>query len=417
MTVILNIITLLFIFCIVVFVHELGHYLLARANGVKVYEFSLGMGPRLLKKEKGGTIYSIKAIPIGGSVRLKGEDEAVGEHDEGENEVKDSLSDISPLRKISVLFAGGFMNFILGFILLIIGYIYMGTPISNIEQIDESSNFYAAGLRAEDKIQSVNYTEVKYWNDVISNINDENTTIVVNRNNEEIHIDSLSDKMYSIGIMFASGDNIVIDKVQEGTPAYIAGLKSEDIILKVNGLDVNDREEVINAIRGSNGNSVELIISRDYAERSIMIQPAFAGYYISARPEVSRNIAHVIPSAIDDFKTFFTVLGSFFKTAITGNATMDDVSGPVGLYLVVDEFRAYGIGSIIFLASLLSINLGIINLLPLPALDGGRILFCLIEMITRKKIPPEKEGIIHFIGFALLMLFSVYILINDIGRL
>ncbi len=337
-------------FCVIIIIHELGHFIAAKLCGIQVNEFSLGMGPVLLRKQGKETMNSLRAIPIGGFVSME------GENDESDNPRAFNRKPV--WQRMIVILAGAVMNLVLGYFVTV-GYVcsmedVATTTISTFRENSISSS----QLMLNDRITSIDGLPV-----------------------------------------FTSTD--IIYKLQSG------GTKSE------NGNIVFD----IVVDRG--GQSVAL----DDVEFQLM------------------GTENGINSIFFDFtvypmeKTFFNVAGEAFRESvttgrlviltlydlITGKYGLNDLSGPVGVVGAVSQTDEKGflegLVDFLYIVSLITINLGIFNLLPIPALDGGRFLFLVIEAIRRKPMKPEHEGIVHFIGFALLMVLVVIVTFNDIARL
>ena len=342
MTAFLTAIAAILIFCILVFVHELGHFISAKLLGIRVHEFAIGMGPKLFGKKKGDTLYSIRIFPIGGFCALEGEDAS-------SNDEK-ALSNKPAWAKLIVMVSGSFMNLLLGFILLLCLY---GTAkqivVPQVASVMPGSAAAVSGVLPGDEIVKLDGNRVHiasdlYW--VKSRLTDQNTEIVVRRSGVE-HTLSISPEKaemdYNLGVVLKPQDNSFLLTVKTG--AYTTAFYSRVIL-----------ETLLDLLKGNVG-------------ISSMSGPV--------------GIVSEIGSAVKE-------------TAQTGWA---------------------GFLSLLQLTILLTINLGIFNLLPIPALDGGRIFFVIIEMIRRKPLPPEKEGVVHMIGFALLILLSLFIAYIDVLRL
>ncbi|MDO4743849.1 MAG: RIP metalloprotease RseP [Clostridia bacterium] len=333
----------LLIFSLIIFVHELGHFLSARIFGVKVHEFAIGMGPKIFSKTKGETKYSIRAIPIGGFCSMEGEDEK--SDDEG------SFSGKPWYQKLIILAAGALMNVFLGFIISVI---------------------FVAFSSANSGISTV-----------------------------------------------------TVDSVLEQSPLY-GFLQQGDEVLKINGKSVNIKRDIDFAMQQANGEDCEITIKRDGEVLTKKFKP-LAAKYTDGTPAFMIGFIPVIEKAT----VFNVVREGFYQTIwmgklvfvslgmlIGGQAQVSDVSGPVGVVDAMNtQAQTGGFIALLYLAGFISVNIGIMNLLPIPALDGGRIFFVLIEAIRRKPIPPEKEGIVHFIGLVLLMGIMVFATWNDILRL
>lgn len=343
---ILSLIYFLLILGIIVLVHEFGHFIFAKLFGIYVYEFSIGMGPKLFsKKKKGGeTYYSIRAIPLGGYVSLAGE--------EVENDTKipeDRKLQAKPAwQRFLVMFFGAGNNFILALLLLFaIGLCFGSTDQTPyITSVVEDYPAYEAGLQANDKVLKIN-------NHKISSIDD--ISLYVTLADKEKPIEFVVEK--SNGNIETYQIKAQKQKTEEGT-SYAIGITMEG----------KEQKGFIAAVK----------------------------YSFSKMKSI--------------FKQMFVVLGNL----ITGGLSINSLSGPVGIYNIVDEQAKTGFANMLYLIAYLSINVGVINLIPLPAFDGGRILFLIIEKIKGSPVKPSTENLIHNIGFILLLLLMVYVTIHDI---
>lgn len=333
-------------FSLIIFVHELGHFITARLFKVKVHEFALGMGPKIFSKVKGETRYSIRAVPIGGFCNMEGEDT------DSDNE--GSFSKRPWYAKLVILAAGAAMNVVLGFLVcvLFVGISSAGTGISTV----------------------------------------------------------------------------TVDKVMETADAA-EFLKPGDRIVDINGTVINIRRDIDFAMQQSGGKESRITVVRDGKRVSGSFVPYAAqysdgspAYLVGFTPRVEKaNIFNVVNESFFQTvwmgKLVFVSLGML----ISGEASVGEVSGPVGVVGAMNDAAQMGgmmgLLNLLYLAAFISVNIGIMNLLPIPALDGGRIFFVVIEAIRRKPIPPEKEGVVHFIGLVLLMGVMVFATWNDIMRL
>lgn len=338
------------IFGIVVISHEFGHFLLAKANGIHVVEFSVGMGPTLFSFGKGETKYSLKLLPIGGACMFEGEDglnTKEGEESEG------SFQKANVWSRISTVFAGPLFNFILAFIVafLMVNLIIIREPYIN--QVVEDSAASEAGLLAGDKILSLNGERVYLFEEVslYTALNtDKEIEIVVERDGREYR-------------------TTLVPRYDEEQDRYMMGIVNSDM-QRVSGLK------------------------------------AFRYAWYEVRYSV---------------KNTYKSLGML----LTGKVKRTDVAGPVGIavnvvgkvYEETKESWQDVLVNMLNIVMLLSVNLGILNLLPLPALDGGRLVFLILEVIRRKPIPPEKEGMVHFAGLIFFMILMVFIFFNDLNNI
>lgn len=340
----LSIVISILILSIIIIVHELGHFLLARKNGITVTEFSVGMGPRIVSTVKGGTRYSLRVLPFGGSCMMLGEDE--------DNSAEGAFGSKSVWARMAVIFAGPFFNFLLALFLSLI-------------------------------------------------------------------------------VVAAFGyDAPVIGEVEDGYPAQEAGLSAGDRILSVNGRTVFLFRDVSVYLGFHQDEPVRVVYERDGLKYQAELTPRQDddGYYRMG----------IVSSGMTKGSFFQTIQYSFYEVGywidltfqslgmlVTGQLSIHDMSGPVGIVSYIGttyrESAAVSIAAVfanmLSIAILLTANLGVINLLPLPALDGGRLIFLIVEAVRGKRVDPEKEGMVHFAGFVLLMILMVVVMYNDIQTL
>ena len=321
------------LFVLLIFPHELGHFVVAKAVGVKVNEFAFGMGPALFQKERGETLYSIRLIPIGGYCAMEGENE--------ESDNPRSFNNKPGWAKISVLVAGAAMNLLIAVLALTIVSAVAGSATTTIDMVEEGGPAYVAGIDAGDKILSVNDSDIKNWSQVGDAIaaSPEKVTITVERDGESVTMD------------------VMPKQTEDGR--YIVGITAK--------VSHNPGKALINGVKSTWNMTV------------VMLQSLYM--------------------------------------LISGDVPASDIAGPVGIVSMVGDTTSYGWYYFVSLVALMSINLVMINLLPFPALDGGRILFVIIRKITGKMISDDLEGKIHMIGMMLLFALMIFATWNDIVRL
>ena len=329
------------IFCILIFIHEFGHFITAKMSGMTVHEFAIGMGPKLFGFEKNGTAYSVRLLPIGGYVKLEGED--------GESGDPDAFCNKSALKRFCVLVAGAFMNILLGFVIFTIIFASSGNVVSNkINSVISSSAFDNAGIK--------------------------------------------------------NGDEIV-------------AMKGEKYSCKVRSY--ND----ISVFISLNGNeSAHFTFERDGEVFEKEITPVFDSkenrYLFGFSPSVEKlSFTSVFYYAF--WQCIFVIKSVFLSIwwLIMGIVPASSMSGPVAIVSEIGNAAKDGWRTVLNFAGFISVNLGVMNLLPIPALDGGRILFLLIEKIRGKKMKPEREGLINFIFFAILIALMLVVTFSDILKL
>ena len=337
---IIGVLIAILFFCLLIIGHEFGHFIAAKKLGVKVLEFSMGMGPLLWSKQKGETQYSLRAIPIGGYCKLEGED-----GDEDKEDMR-SFANQPAWSKILILVMGAVMNVIMGIIILTIIFTYLGSTTSYVGSVSENSPAAIAGIMAEDRIVAIDGEEIKSWNDVIA-----------------------STSSYD-------GD---------GSLQVILERKAEE--------------------GGSYQFPVDLVPQYDEE----------VGRYLMG---ITTKIEHSVPLSIKESLaacgTMVVSMKEFLGNLFTGRTNSEDVVGVVGIMAVVSEqAKTSGLINVIYLMGIISYNLAIVNLLPFPALDGGRILLVILRRITNDKIGDNAEAIINGIGFVLLMVLMIFLIFKD----
>ena len=368
------------IFLILISLHEFGHFIMAKMSKVPVLEFAIGMGPAVFKKQRKETLYSIRAFPIGGYCKLEGEDDI--------SDNPNSFAGQKLWKRFLVIVAGAVLNLILGFVLFVIIVGMIGPFRSNVvDTVDERAYISQSGLLPGDKIVEINGKKVNFFEDIsfytLDFAENEEFEITVIRNRERFTLKS---------------------KASKDVTAYTYGDDYVEITDEINGVAKVNKQE--------NAEVPAEYVGTTHSQTRYII-----GFIPKTEELTARNI---IPQAWN-YTVFVTksVYKALFDL-VSGKEGLDNVSGPVGVIAVVDSAVNSGSDSllnILFIMAMLTINLGIFNLLPIPALDGGRLVFLVIELITGKQVPPEKEGFVHGIGMILLLLLAVVIFFNDIIKM
>lgn len=371
-------------FLVMISLHEFGHFIVAKLLNFKVDEFSVGMGPAIFKKKKGETQYSIRALPLGGYCKFEGEDEE-------DNSDPRAFANQKAWKRLLVLLAGGIFNIILGF-MLFMAIVPAISPVNTnvIDTVVEHSYIEQSGLQHGDKIIAINDKKVNFYNDITlytQNFRkDEEAIITIKRDGEKM---DFSFKPTEQIVKTSYGDKGV--QVDSSVNGYTTGrfVEYSDSVIKDDSLI------------GQSETTTRYIIGFTPMQKDI-------------------NFFNVWGEAWNETKFVVKLVYQSFWQMITGKIGVEEMSGPVGIVSEVNNAVNSGSNSWLYvlnLVALLTINLGIFNLLPIPALDGGRIFFVIIEFIRRKPIPPSKEGIFHAIGMLLLLLFVLFISFHDIIRL
>lgn len=428
----ISIIIALVIFSVLVLIHEFGHFIVAKKNGVVVNEFSIGMGPRILSRvAKSGTRYSLKILPLGGSCAMLGEDE--------DNEEEGSFNSKSLPARMAIVFAGPFFNFILAFVLALIVIGAKGIDISYVTSIDKTSPAYEAGLREGDRVTNYNGAHATlgreiYLEDYVNPLDGSEISVTFVRDGKKQTIKYTPDteKMYMVGMNYDASDaKAEITRVVNGSAMYQAGVENGDVVVEMDGTKISTGKQMSEYITQHpfGDDEVNITLDRKGKEVKVVVKPqmteiANRGFVYNLGRE-KQSFGGVIKYSFTEVRYEIATVLKSLKMLVTGKVSANEVSGPVGIVNVIgdtytsakSEGVAITILTMLNLAIMLSANLGVMNLLPIPALDGGRLFLYILEIVTRRKIPKDKEGMIHFIGFILLMVLMVFLLFNDIRKL
>ncbi len=341
----MNIVVALLVLAVLIIVHEIGHYFAARKIGIPVYEFSVGFGKLLWsRKNKDGVQFSLRLIPLGGYVKMAGEEP-------GDTEAPNGYSSRRPWEKMLVSFAGPFMNLVAGAVIFIMVFAV-------------------------------------------------------------------------IGVAMPSGEP-VIGSVLAGKPAVEAGLEAGDRVISINNQDIASWEALVKAISSqAPGSIISMEVERAGQTKSFQVGTVKADGGEHSVIGIMTQVIYVRESLPNAVKLGFIqtydmtmLLFDSFGMIFSGSVPASEISGPVGITSMIGDVYQSGAASLLIFMGFLSINLGVMNLLPIPALDGSRIVFAVIEAVRRKPIDAEKEGLVHMIGFFLLIGLMIFATYNDIVRL
>lgn len=424
------IIVAILIFSLIIIFHELGHFLLAKANHITVTEFAVGMGPILLKTTRGETTYALKLLPFGGSCSMLGEDE----EETGEG----SFNSKSVWARMSVIAAGPLFNLLLAFLLSIIVISYAGSGPARVIEVAEGSPEAAAGLEAGDVITSYNGRHIslgKELNTTVSmhGIPTDQICLTVKRDGEtkEIVYAPTVTESYRLGFSYDDDeDGALIVSVEKGLPMEEAGVQAGDVVTGIDGTSIGSSQDLMDYLADHplTGESVTLTYRHNGSERQAVMVPEISSYAslnFSYSLREDQSSLGILKYSVLEVKYWVEMVIDSLGMLFTGEYHLSDLSGPVGVVDAIgksiDSASPYGIVMEIMtalnMAILLSANLGVMNLIPFPALDGGRLVFLVVEAARRKPLKRDVEGMIHFSGLILLMVLMVYVLINDVGRI
>ena len=435
----MSIVIAVIIFSLLIFIHELGHFLLAKKNGIRVVEFSIGMGPRLFSFEKGDTRYSLKLLFFGGSCQMLSED--FFEDEELEKDKEHAFENKSVWARIAVVVAGPLFNFLLAWVLAVIVMGGVGYDEPFITYVQEGSAAEKAGLQQEDIIRELNGEKITLSREIdvelyVNPVSKDTVELVYERNGKKYtaEIEPEYVEKYAIGITYSiqEGDSATIAEVVEEGPFEKAGGKKGDIIRAVNGTEIDGAKELKEYFTENplKDKEIKVTIERGGETQELAMTPVLSskGYsmgfsYNSARVEASplETLEYSFAEIKYQITSVFKSLGLLFK----GKLGVKDFSGPVGIVDIIGTTytQAKPMGArmtflnVANITILLSANLGVMNLLPIPGVDGGRLFFLLIEAIFRKKVPKKFEGVLTAVCMLLLMIFAVFIMYQDIMKL
>ncbi len=380
--ILLTVISFIIVFSMLVLIHEFGHFITAKKSSVKVEEFGLGLPPRAKKifKDKHGTIYSLNWIPFGGFVKMKGEDDFEGKT---KND-KDSFVSASLWKRMIIVTAGVIMNFLLAIFLLTIVFTTGFKPLAIVEDSKIPINSYI--------IQRESFAQ----------------------NNGTLSVD-------------ITQNGVTIESVKKGSLAEKNGFSPQDRIIKINEQEINSLQTISDILQNNRGKNLSITIIREENEQIVDIfleEEASLGIYMRSNLKIN-DVQFSFPQsflkASEEVarQSYITIIlaKNVVSNLVNKMTVPEGVAGPVGIAQMTDTFVKLGIVPLLIFMSMLSISLGVLNILPFPALDGGRFLFMLFELITRKKPNPKVETAIHSIGYALLMILIIAVTWNDIARL
>lgn len=415
-SIIVSIIKVIVLLGLLIGIHETGHFLVAKKCKVRVNEFSIGFGPKIFQKNGKETTYTLRLIPLGGYVNMEGE----SEHSDKEG----SFTKASISKRIAIVLAGAMVNIIFA---IVVYFVLMATATNNVTTIvDKLVPNYAAensGIEVGDKIIKVNGTKVKTTsdiNDIVSNCNGEEITVTIEKQNGEekdISIIPTQVKYKSTGIYLYNNSTKIAEFVEGGT-AEKQGLQIGDTIISINGEDVKDNQEkLLSIINDVDTTNLNFKIDRAGKEIEITIIPEEKyAYYIGVQFKTADvNFANNMYYAGINTKEFLLSIIDNLKQLFLGKVSTDQLMGPVGISEMVS--KTSGIKEFVYMLALISLSLGITNLIPFPPLDGGKILLLIIEAIRRKPIKEEVEVQIGLIGFAVLIGLSIFVTYHDILRI
>lgn len=423
------------ILAVLIFLHELGHFVMARRAGVRVEEFGIGLPPRVWGVRRGDTIYSINAIPFGGFVRVLGED--------GKSFSEDSMQSKSMGQRARFLVAGSVMNFLTAFVLIGVLIAFQGKTDQNVyvTEVLAGSPADQAGWQPGDRFVTVNGQSIND-DEQVRSITAEQAgnpmSVTVERAGQLIEtmvvprVDPPPDEGRT-GIRLGSSvlAEIRIRDVPEQSAGAAVGFQKGDVVVAVDGVEVTDYLRYSTYLSQRLGEQVTFSVERTGQLITLegRVPEAMSDETEPMGMELIRDIKfkrvpplQIPVETVRESVTWTLRLIEGIVILITGQASLGDVAGPIGMGQLTSEIISESAMplwvTIVTLSIILSLNLGMLNLLPLPALDGGRLLFVGIEFVRRgKRVAPEKEGLVHFVGIAILLSLMLVIAFRDVDRI
>jgi len=447
-----NIFAFIIVLGVLIFFHEFGHFLIARLFGVGVEKFSLGFGPRLIGKKVGITDYRLSAIPLGGYVKMVGEEP---DADIAPEDLPLSFTHKHVVKRMLIVFAGPVFNLLLAVIIFFVFFSITGIddikPV--IRQVQKDSAAWKAGLHVNDRIVSIDGTKVNAWYDVDEAVADSKgkpLTLGVDRNGTNLKFtvnpelkqgtDILGDHMsyYDIGISALPELKAIVGDVSAGFPAEKAGLQKGDQIVAINGIPIRSWRQMQSIISSSGGVELTFSVKRGpetfkvnltprYVEMKNELGEAENRYLIGVSsqqiniPQADRVTKRLNPikAMVQSIQRTYSICALTVRSVvkmINGSIPRENLGGPIMIAKLAGDQAKQGIGKLVQFIAFISINLAIINLLPIPVLDGGHLMFFLIEAIKGRPVSVKVREVAQQVGLFILILLMILVFYNDITR-
>ncbi|MER1990122.1 MAG: RIP metalloprotease RseP [Solibacillus isronensis] len=413
-----TVIAFILIFGSLVFFHELGHFLFAKKAGIMVREFAIGMGPKIFGMTKGETVYTLRLLPIGGYVRMAGEDTDTVELQPGYR-VALITNEENIVEKIILNQKTHYQNVI----------------FLEVERADLERELWIEGYDEDDQFIRYNVSRTASivengTEQMIAPLDRQFNSKSVGARAMAIFAGPLFNFILAFFIFLIIGliqgipsEEPIIAEVMDNSVASSAGLVDGDKVVKVNGQSISTWEQLSEQIFNNPNKAVTFEVERETGNEIIELTPKAVEQeggqpygQIGVMRSIEKNPLQAVVYGVEETYNMIITIGTLVGKLVTGQFSIDALSGPVGIYKTTETVVTFGLYNILYFAAMLSVNLGIMNLLPLPALDGGRLLFFAVEAVRGKPIDRQKEGMVHFVGILLLMILMVVVTWNDIQR-
>lgn len=414
-----TVIAFIIVFGSLVFFHELGHFIFAKRAGILVREFAIGMGPKIFGMMKGETLYTIRLLPLGGYVRMAGED-------------VDQI-ELQPGYRVGLILNRD----------NVAEKIYLNQNVQNpnvlfmeVERADLEKELWIEGYDEENQFVRINVSRQAI---VVEN----GTELMIAPIDRQFNSKTVGQRAMAIfaGPLFnfilaffvfafiammqgvPTYEPIIYDVVEDG-PAADAGMQKGDYVKAIDGDPIEDWQELSGTVQDKPGEELTFLVERDGQDIELTMTPEaleesgkeYGQIGVMYQSPVEKNPLKALVFGVTQTYDYTVLILGLLGDLVTGQFTIDALSGPVGIYKATETVAQYGVYNLMNWAAVLSINLGIMNLLPLPALDGGRLLFFGVEALRGKPVDRQKEGLVHFVGIVLLMILMVVVTWNDIQR-
>lgn len=438
--ILITIIAFLFILGFSITIHEFGHFIFAKLFRIPVEKFSIGFGPPLIRKKIGETDFRIAYLPVGGYVKMAGEEDVEvpllkQDQTKGDVEKKEIMSsgpgfyDAPLLHRIFVVLSGPLFNIFSAIVILVVIYMFLGVYVNPYLRIKVEPDTYVAklGFQDRDSVISINDRVVNSWDALEELINDNNGKIIntkVKRNDAIIEIRIMVNRD---SLFFKPFVPPVVGSLKIGGPAHKAGMSANDSILRIDGETIENWDQFVSKVRQSKNIPLNIEWLHNGEFKSAVITPL--PFYDPLLKDTIGQIGIVMPlkkiyiaphrSVIIAVERGIELIYLTLKTLyelIIGKISRKALGGPIAIARLTGESARWGFENLLSLLAVISINLGLVNLFPIPALDGGHIIIAIIEGIRKKRFTKKTRSVIQQVGFTILILLIIYVTFNDLTR-